>query len=347
VEWHDQSPARDHDACGVGFIARLDGEPGREVLDHALVALRRLEHRGGMDADGTSSDGVGILAGMPEEFFRRVASKIDIRLPEQFAVAMAFLYGSSTNHVADLLARAAGEFSLRYLGERVVPTQASVLGDRSRSVAPEVRQYFLASEEGTGDFERYLFLLRKYVESVLKTQAYFASFSSRTVIYKGLLGPAQLTGFYPDLADPDFKTPFTIFHQRFSTNTRPTWNLAQPFRSLAHNGEINTISGNRRWMRAREAAIRQKIEAGDWFQALEREVSDSASLDNAHELGLRLGANCPASIMRLVPPAWENDVTLAPGLRSFLESAAETQEPWDGPAALMCTDGRYVCVSQS
>src|SRR4051812_30239362 len=288
-----------------------------------------------MDADGTSSDGVGILAGLPEEFFRRAASKVDIRLPQQFAVAMAFLYGSSANRVADLLATTAADFSLRFLGERVVPTQASVLGERSRSVAPEVRQYFLAPAEATSDFERCLFLLRKYLESVLKTQAYFASFSSRTVVYKGLLGPAQLTGFYPDLADPDFKTPFAIFHQRFSTNTRPTWNLAQPFRSVAHNGEINTISGNRRWMRAREASLRQKIEAGDWFQVLERDVSDSASLDNAHELGLRLGANCPASIMQLVPPAWENDQTLAPQLRTFLETAAETQEPWDGPAALM------------
>jgi glutamate synthase domain-containing protein 2/glutamate synthase domain-containing protein 1/glutamate synthase domain-containing protein 3 len=332
----------DFDACGVGFVAQLGRGAGREVVERALAALVRLSHRGGVDADGLSGDGAGLLTPLPEAFFRSRAERAGIRLPKTFGVGMVFLPAEHPGAACEAIESAARLCGLGLLGWRRVPTDPSVLGPRAAATRPEIRQCYIAPARGPKDFERALFLLRKRVEAQGACGAYFCSLSSRTVVYKGLLAPWQLAEFYPDLADAEFTARLAVFHQRYSTNTRPTWSLAQPFRALAHNGEINTIVSNRRWMRAREHELQREFRAAGWFQALEEGVSDSASLDNALEIALRQGYSLPAAMLRLVPPAWEADADLDPNLRRFLDSAAGEQEPWDGPAALVFTDGRWV-----
>ena len=335
-------PPVDVDACGVGFVAQLRGRAGRGVMDRALGALLRLSHRGGVDADGCSGDGAGLLTPLPLEFFRGCAEAAGIRVPETFGLGMAFLPPGEAQSACTSVEAAARSAGLELLGWRRVPIHAPVLGPRAAATLPEIRQCYLAPGRRGEDFERALFLLRKRMEAGGPAGAYFCSLSSRTVVYKGLLAPWQLAEFFPDLANPAFTAPFAIFHQRYSTNTRPTWALAQPFRALAHNGEINTIVSNRRWLHAREPELRRQFRAPAWFHALEPGMSDSASLDNALEIALQQGHSLPGAMLRLVPPAWEADETLEPEVRDFLESAAAQQEPWDGPAALVCTDGRWV-----
>jgi glutamate synthase domain-containing protein 2/glutamate synthase domain-containing protein 1/glutamate synthase domain-containing protein 3 len=331
----------DHDACGVGFVTRLGAPPSHEVVERALVALRRLEHRGGMDADGRSGDGAGLLLSLPEQFFRAVASEQGIVLPKQFGLGMVFVLNAADDwqSVFEGLSRQNG---LRCLGWRVVPTDPSIVGPRARDTLPQMRQCFLAPiEEGT-DLELLLFRFRKQIESALIGKLYICSLSSRMVVYKGLLTPDQLRTFYPDLSDPRFETTFAIFHQRYSTNTQPSWALAQPFRHVAHNGEINTISGNRRWLHARAGELKQALGLHAEAQILEARVSDSASLDNAFELLLRQGYSAAEAMLALVPPAWETNPQITPDLRRFLEAHTFGYEPWDGPAALMFSDGVYV-----
>jgi len=344
MEWQNPSPARDHDACGVGFIAQLGGSESREVIERALVALERLSHRGGVDADGASGDGAGLLTAIPRKFFRDQARQLGIQLPATYAVGMAFLPSGKEKQeeVFRCITESVDAAGLKYLGFRKVPTDPGVLGHRAESTLPVIRQFFFAPANPLADFEMELFLFRKRVEAIAPEGTYFCSLSSRTLVYKGLLAPHQLAAFYPDIAHPDYKSPFAVFHQRYSTNTRPVWALAQPFRMVAHNGEINTISANRRWMRARESFVREAFGAGGWFHCLQEHVSDSASFDNSFEILIRQNLNPAAAMMRMVPPAWENDARMSPELRAFLQSQACEQEPWDGPAALVFSDGQYV-----
>jgi glutamate synthase (ferredoxin) len=334
----------DHDACGVGFIAQLGAARSRDVIDRALTALARLTHRGGVDADGLSGDGAGLLLPIPQAFFRAGARQVRIDLPQAFGLGMAFIDPGREAETRAVVETCATKENLRCLGWRDVPTEPSILGPRAASTLPLIRQCFFESFPSGGDLERSLFLLRKRLD-VEERGVYFASLSSRTVVYKGLLAPLQLREFYPDLDHPDFTASFAVFHQRYSTNTRPTWNLAQPFRFVAHNGEINTIGANRRWMRARKEQIGRELGAGEWFRSLEEGVSDSASFDNALEILLHRGYNAAGAMLRLVPPTWkwnrgadrEDRV-----LRNFLQREARGQEPWDGPAALVFSDGRFV-----
>jgi glutamate synthase (ferredoxin) len=334
----------DHDACGVGFVARLGAAPSREVIDRALTALARLAHRGGVDADGLSGDGAGLLLPLPQDFFRRRAAQEGISLPKVFGLGMAFIETGRETEARRAVERCSGEQGLDFLGWRTVPTEPAILGPRAASTLPLVRQSFFSPATGGGDFERSLFLLRKRMESP-GSGTYFSSLSSRTVVYKGLLAPLQLREFYPDLDQPDFTSIFAIFHQRYSTNTRPSWRLAQPFRFLAHNGEINTIGANRRWMRAHEPKLRAELGVDEWFRALEEGGSDSASLDNAFEILLERGYDAPSAMLRLLPPAlgWQRRNERAHRvLRAFVENEAREQEPWDGPAALVFSDGRLL-----
>jgi glutamate synthase (ferredoxin) len=334
----------DHDACGTGFIVRPGHGASHEVVERGLVALERLSHRGGIDADGASGDGAGLMTDIPQDFIRRAAAEAGITLPNVFGLGMLFAPREEPERVRRSVEALATTMELRCLGWRAVPVEQGALGALAQKTLPSIWQGFFASGI-TGTFETQLFLLRKRVEAEFGGEAYFCSLSSRTVVYKGLLAPRQLRAFYPDLRAPDFASRFAIFHQRFSTNTRPSWSLAQPFRLLAHNGEINTITGNRRWMQAREPEIRNRFQAGEWFRALEANVSDSASLDNALEILLRQEHSprrVDAGILTLVPPAFEADLQLAPDVRSYLESAALYCEPWDGPAALVFSDGEIV-----
>jgi glutamate synthase domain-containing protein 2/glutamate synthase domain-containing protein 1/glutamate synthase domain-containing protein 3 len=306
------------------------------------VALQRLSHRGGIDADASSGDGAGLLTALPQRMLARAARDLRISLPRSFALGMLFIQSGEEGRMQAELATLASHSSLRCLGWRKVPTDPSVLGSRAAETAPSIWQCFIATTQQTSAFERQLFLFRKQAEAELSEAAYFCSLSSRTVVYKGLLSPRQLAGFYPDLRDRDFETSFAIFHQRFSTNTQPAWRLAQPFRLLAHNGEINTITGNRRWMNAREAEVRAQLNAGPQFATLEKNVSDSASLDNAVELLVQQGRALDDAMLTLVPPAVSCHSRLQPEIVELVQSAALDYEPWDGPAALVFSDGQIL-----
>jgi glutamate synthase (ferredoxin) len=338
--------AKDHDACGVGFIAQL-GEPASNALvQRGLCALDRLAHRGGVDADGRSGDGAGLLVELPNSFFRKAAGAQGIALPEEFGVGMVFLQRGQENRTLDAIRSSVGKFDLSFLGWRTVPTDPSILGPRSCDSLPLVRQCFIApSGRALGlehfDFELQLFRLRQELETVLDS-GYYCSLSSRTIVYKGLLTPEQLAPFYSDLNDPDFASAFVIFHQRYSTNTQPSWSLAQPFRFVAHNGEINTISSNRRWFQARSGTLRRDLRLPDDARLLQPGMSDSASFDNALEAFVRTGSSIGAAALGMMPPAWERDHRLDDGVRQFLSHSASEQEPWDGPAAMIFTDGRVV-----
>jgi glutamate synthase (ferredoxin) len=336
------NPGLDHDACGVGFIARLGDTGSRDVVELALSALDRLSHRGGVDSDGLSGDGAGLLLPIPKEFFRSCARQENIQLPEDFGLGMVFLPPQKEQDARAAIESLAYQSGLRCLGWRDVPLEGESLGSRALSTQPAVRQCFFGVQQPGGDLERLLFFFRKRVESEGEPGTYFCSLSSRTVVYKGLLTPRQFRLFYPDLTNPEFTASFAIFHQRYSTNTRPSWTMAQPFRHLAHNGEINTISANRRWTRARDDSVRKELQVGSWFHSLEERVSDSASFDNSLEVLLNRGYNIAGAMLRMVPPAWECDRNLAPELRGFLLRESFEQEPWDGPAALVFSDGRIM-----
>jgi glutamate synthase domain-containing protein 2/glutamate synthase domain-containing protein 1/glutamate synthase domain-containing protein 3 len=341
----------DHDACGVGFIAQLGGPASHAVVERGLEALARLAHRGGVDADGRSGDGAGLLVALPKAFFRRAAREDGIELPNEFGVGMVFLQRGQEDQAEGAIRAAVGKFDLSLLGWRTVPTDSSILGPRSRDSLPVVRQCFVAPRGESSelksrgiesfDFELQLFRLRQELEGI-SNAGYYCSFSSRTIVYKGLLTPEQLAPFYLDLSDPEFESAFVVFHQRYSTNTQPSWSLAQPFRFVAHNGEINTISSNRRWFQARGARLRRELGLPGNSRLLQPGMSDSASFDNALEALVRSGSSIAESALRLVPPAWEHDEQLDRGLRQFLANSASQQEPWDGPAALLFTDGHVI-----
>src|SRR3989441_4470570 len=335
----------DHDACGTGFIARLGGAPSYDIVQHALTALERLTHRGGVDADGASGDGAGLLTSLPQAFFRARAQEQGTELPEVFAVGLAFLPSSELDEARAAIESASDTERLRVIGWRRVPVNTNSLGRRALETMPEIWQFFVEPfhpSRGTARFEWRLSLLRKRAESLLPPHSYICSLSSQTIVYKGLLTPWQFPQFYEDLRDPSFATTFAVFHQRYSTNTQPSWHLAQPFRYVAHNGEINTIVSNRRWLRAKEREIRSRLTVGSWFPILEENVSDSASFDNAFELRLLEGLSSEEAMLAMVPPAFEKDPLLSRDVRGALTALSQRTEPWDGPAALVFSDGQFV-----
>jgi len=340
----------DHDACGTGFVARLGGPPTHEILQIALQALERLSHRGGVDADGASGDGAGILTSLPTVFLRARAAELQIMLGEQFGVGMLFMPHTRVADAQHAIEDAIGRSKLRLAGWRKVPVNPNALGQRAFETMPEIWQFFIepaARLSGSGaeaKFERSIALLRKRAEALLPERCYVASLSSRTIVYKGLLTPWQFPHYYEDLRSPDFTAHFAIFHQRYSTNTEPSWQLAQPFRYVAHNGEINTIVSNRRWLRARQREVRKRIGVGEWFRLLEDYVSDSASFDNGLELKLLEGKTVETAMLSLVPPAFAEDPFLSSDVRRSLEVLSREGEPWDGPAAMVFSDGLSVGV---
>ncbi|HZT72450.1 MAG TPA: glutamate synthase large subunit [Terriglobales bacterium] len=340
--------AADHDACGVGLIVRLPGGappvPSREPIGRTLTALTRMAHRGGLDADGVSGDGAGLLTDLPCDFLRAAAAESGLRLPGRFAAGMAFLPPERRDAARFALAAALRESGVEFLGWRAVPVAPNCLGPLARQTMPAIFQFFVAGEGDAEAFETQLFWARKRAEAAALDGVYIASLSARTIVYKGLLAPWQLPLFYPDLSAPEFVSRFAVFHLRYSTNTEPSWRLAQPFRCLAHNGEINTIGGNRRWLAAREPRLLRELGGPAGVTLLERGGSDSASLDNACELELRRGRGAAEALARLLPPAWENDETVPPAWRSWYAAVAREQEPWDGPAALAMSDGRCAGV---
>ncbi len=348
-------PRLEHDACGVGFVASISGARGHEILCHALTSVINLTHRGAVDADAKSGDGAGVLTQVPHQLFARELARRELHVKslDHLGVGMIFLPRDAAGQARgrQLVEEATARRGLRFLGWREVPVDPSVLGEKALSTQPCIEQALVAQggQLAADAYERELYLLRKDVEAHAAAEAlktlYVPSFSHRTIVYKGLFVAPQLKGFYRDLTDPLYTTALAVFHQRYSTNTLPNWLLAQPFRMLAHNGEINTLQGNRNWMRAREPELAERVWAGQ--EALLKPViwedgSDSASLDNALELVQRSGRDLLHAMMMLVPEAWENMPDMDPTLREFYEYHACLMEPWDGPAALAFTDGTLV-----
>ncbi len=346
----------EHDACGVGFVANIHGRPEHRIVRHALEALESLAHRGALDADAKTGDGAGILVQVPRALLHREATLLGAGAvaPEDLAVAMVFLPRSLTYLAARgrrLVEQACAAHGIHFLGWRAVPVNPRCLGDKAASTRPEIQQALLARDPGWGaeEFERRLFLARRHAEAAARKEDlagfYIPSMSARTVVYKGLFNAPQLPSFYPDLRDPAFASAMALFHQRYSTNTFPTWNLAHPFRRLAHNGEINTLLGNRNWTRARE----RELEPGIWGPHIDalRPIlqpggSDSAALDNALEALELSGRDLLHAVMMLAPEAWENRADMNPAVRDFYRYHACLNEPWDGPAAVVFSDGRWV-----
>ncbi|QCQ16028.1 glutamate synthase large subunit [Microbacterium sp. RG1] len=344
------NPAFEKDACGLAMVATLRGEAGHDIIDLALTALRNLEHRGAIGSDAGTGDGAGILTQMPDAFLRAV---VDFDLPPvgEYAAGLAFLPRDGEERAAQKagIERIAASENLVVLGWREVPTEEEHLGKLALEARPAFEQLFL-SRPAVGDapalsgidLDRRVFRLRKRARNEL--DAYFVSLSSRTLGYKGMVTTLQLEPFYPDLQDERFASELAVVHSRYSTNTFPSWPLAQPLRMVAHNGEINTVNGNRNWMRARQSQLESEV-LGDIRPLLPictDGASDSASFDEVLELLTLTGRSLPHAIMMMVPEAYEKQPDMDPKLRSFYEYHSMQMEPWDGPAALIFTDGTVV-----
>ncbi|KAE8765441.1 glutamate synthase large subunit [Georgenia thermotolerans] len=339
-------PANEHDACGVAFVATLRGSPGRDIVESALTALTNLDHRGAVGAEENTGDGAGLLTQVPDAFLRAVVA-FDLPAAGAYAVGTAFLPGGEAEaervEAVRRIEAIAAQEGLGVLGWREVPVDASMIGPSALETMPAFRQFFLADGASSGlALERLAFRVRKRVERELGL--YFASLSSRTLVYKGMLTTAQLRPFFPDLSDERFASELALVHSRFSTNTFPSWPLAQPFRLVAHNGEINTVRGNRNWMAAREGVLASDA-LGDLAPLLPvctPGASDSATFDEVLELLHLAGRSLPESVLMMIPEAWQNHDSMDPGLRAFYEYASTLMEPWDGPAAMTFTDGTLI-----
>ncbi|MEB0076965.1 glutamate synthase large subunit [Pseudomonas sp. CCI3.2] len=341
------------DNCGFGLIAHMQGEASHNLLQTAIEALTCMTHRGGINADGKTGDGCGLLIQKPDAFLRAMAQQhFDVELPKQYAVGMVFLNQDTAKADAarENMNREILAAGLQLIGWRKVPIDTSVLGRLALERLPQIEQVYIGGE-GLSDqaFAIKLFSSRRRssVANAADSEHYVCSFSHKTIIYKGLMMPADLTAFFPDLRDERLQTAICVFHQRFSTNTLPKWPLAQPFRFLAHNGEINTITGNRNWAQARRTKFANELmpdleELGPLVNSV---GSDSSSMDNMLELMVTGGIDLFRGVRMLIPPAWQNADTMDAELRAFYEYNSMHMEPWDGPAGVVMTDGRHaVCL---
>ena len=337
------NPANEHDACGVAMVATLNKTKNHEIVSKALTALRNLEHRGASGAEPDSGDGAGILIQIPDEFYRSV---VDFKLPKLgfYATGVFFIEAGNTDYLAQIT-KIASEEGLRILGWRDLPINSKSIGKTALSVMPSFKQIFVEGLKAESDLvlERMVFCLRKRVEHTMPI--YVASLSSRTIVYKGMLTTGQLEEFFPDLSNQLVVSAMALVHSRFSTNTFPSWPLAHPYRFIAHNGEINTVKGNRNWMRARETLLQSDLIPGDikrLFPIVNNSGSDSASFDEVLELLYLGGRSLPHSILMMIPEAWENHATMSQVRKDFYAFHSALMEPWDGPACVTFTDGNQI-----
>jgi len=356
------SPHLEKDGCGVGFVAHIKGQRSHQIVLDADQVLRSMDHRGARGCEQNTGDGAGILTALPHEFLLKVArDDLNTALPDpgKFSAGNVFLPTDPIER--EKCKRLVGEIctdeNQRLVGWREVPTDANVadLGPTARADAPHIEQLFIAAGEGLeGDaFERKLYLIRKRATHLLRNDLemqqaksfYICSLSTKVLIYKGMLTPDQMMPFYPDLSDPDYKTHLAMVHSRFSTNTFPSWDRAQPNRFMSHNGEINTLRGNINWMTAREGMVRSEL-FGDSIERLfpvaEPDCSDSGGFDNVLEFLLMTGRTLQEAIMMMIPEAWQKQESMAEDKRAFYEFHSCLMEPWDGPASIAFTDGRYI-----
>ena len=348
-------PADEHDACGVGVVAALDGKPRRDVVQAGIDALKAVWHRGAVDADGKTGDGAGIQVQIPQAFFKEhVARTGHDTARGRLAVGMVFLPKTDLGAAETCRTIVESEilnFGYRIYGWRQVPIDSSIIGEKANATRPEIEQIMIANEEGVDEdrFERDLYIIRRKIERRAREaqvpDLYICSLSCRSIVYKGMFLAEQLSAFYPDLQDERFVSSFAIFHQRYSTNTFPTWRLAQPFRMLAHNGEINTLRGNVNWMKSHEARIGHEAFA-DHLDVLKPVIqsggSDSAALDSVFELLVHAGRSVPLAKTMLIPEAWADRSDLSDEVRALYLYCNCVMEPWDGPAAIAASDGRWM-----
>ena len=335
-------PTQERDSCGVAMVATLTRKATHEIVSQGLTALRNMEHRGATGAEPDSGDGAGILICIPDVFYREV---VDFKLPEpgKYATGIIFIDKSFSDRAA--LEAIAHEEGLRILGWRELPIDAKSIGKTALSVMPKFEQIFIAgaNDEFDLDLERKAFCFRKRIEH--RFPLYVPSLSVRTIVYKGMLTTGQLEEFFPDLSDERVVSTLALVHSRFSTNTFPSWPLAHPYRFIAHNGEINTVRGNRNWMRARESLLASDIIPGDLnrlFPIVDDSSSDSGSFDEVLELLYLGGRSLPHSVLMMIPEAWENHATMPQARRDFYAFHASIMEPWDGPACITFTDGKQI-----
>jgi len=352
-------PQFEHDSCGVGLIANVKGDRSHRIVSDALKILNSMSHRGARGAEENTGDGAGILAQIPHQFLKNECVNVGIHLPDPSDYAVGMLFLPADQHLRDLcertLARTIADEGQLPLGWRDVPTNNAELGQTALASEPFVRQIFIGKGEGIGDtdhFERKLFIIRRWAKELLTRenpelaeQFYFASLSTRTIVYKGMLTPEQLGSFYPDLSDNTFESGLALVHSRFSTNTFPNWNRAQPLRYIAHNGEINTLRGNINWMHARERKMRSTLFGDDLqkaFHVIDDDASDSGAFDNALEMLTLAGRELPHSMMMMIPEPIFDAPIMSDEKRAFYEFHSCLIEPWDGPASITFTNGEIV-----
>src|SRR5215470_16476387 len=353
-------PDHEHDACGVGFVVDMKGRASHTIVRRALQVLINLLHRGACGCEPNTGDGAGILLQMPDRFLRRECARIGFTLPpvNEYGAGLVFLPREpmQADKVRAIFHSIVDDEGQRLLGWRNVPFDDSALGDSARAVRPTIKQVFIARGPDVTDqaaFERKLYVIRKQFEKAVAALdipenkfAYIPSLSSNTLIYKGMLSADQIEGMYPDLVDPDVESALALVHQRFSTNTFPSWPLAHPYRYVAHNGEINTLRGNINWMRAREALCRSSVMSDEELRKVmpvTREgLSDSATFDNVLEFLVMNGRSLPHAILMMIPEPWQNHESMGPERRAFYEYHASLMEPWDGPASIAFTDGTVI-----
>ena len=343
-------PENEHDACGVGFVVRITGEKTHDIVERGLQVLENMVHRGAEGADHKTGDGAGILVQIPHEFILLQG----IPVPERGHYGTGLVFFPKAKNEADLCMEMLNAIltadGLTMLAVRDVPVNSSILGEISRSNEPTVKQIVVTGPGKPEELERKLYIARKKVEKAAAQSAltekrnfYIVSLSTQRMIYKGMLTSLQLRDYFPDLTHPNFTSAIALVHSRFSTNTFPTWDLAQPFRLLGHNGEINTIKGNRFWMQARESVLKSDLLGNmeDIYPILQTGMSDSASLDNMLEFLVMAGKTLPHAMSMLVPDSWNDKNPISDDLKAFYEYHSTLMEPWDGPATLLFSDGRY------
>jgi glutamate synthase (NADPH/NADH) large chain len=351
-------PAHEHDACGIGFVASIAGHKSHEIIRKGIQVLLNLAHRGACGCDPETGDGAGVLIQIPHKFFARECEKLGFSLPRPgtYGVGMTFLPVEKHQRLQceGILERIVREEGLKLLGWRDTPVYASAIGRVARASQPYIQQIFVGRAAGMDEdeFERKLYVIRKRAENEIRESEvedaemfYIPSLSCRTIVYKGLLLASQITNFYRELSDPDVVSALCLVHQRFSTNTFPSWQLAHPYRYVAHNGEINTLRGNVNWMQARQSLLQSPLFGEDMKKLLPIIApagSDSANFDNAVELLLQAGRSLPHVMAMLIPEAWAGNPHMKPEKRAFYEYHACLMEPWDGPAAIAFTDGRVI-----
>ncbi|OEE15705.1 glutamate synthase large subunit [Vibrio cyclitrophicus ZF205] len=346
-------PSLEKDNCGFGLIAQMEGQPSHKLVRTAISALDRMTHRGGIAADGKTGDGCGLLLQKPDSYLRIIAEENNFKLGKQYAVGMVFFSQDpiKAQSAQDIVNKELAHETLTIAGWRVVPTNTDVLGPIAKDSVPNIQQVFISAPAGwrERDIERRLYIARRRIEKQITEDKdfYICSLSTQVMVYKGLCMPADLPRFYLDLADLRMESAICLFHQRFSTNTQPRWPLAQPFRYLAHNGEINTIEGNRQWAKARaykfSSPLLPDLQTAAPF--VNETGSDSSSLDNMLDLFLAGGMDVFRAMRMLVPPAWQNHPDMDPELRAFYDFNSKHMEPWDGPAGIVLSDGRYAACN--